>query len=241
MKKRILYSLLIVLSYEIIYSCSKDNSSSDNNNNVVIYKVPVYIAAEYVALAFGNTTGGINYHLENGATFTAKGRNSFDSTINFKDSTLGVKSQYLMDYSFLRPVTSPPKTTLGFSSNGAFATKSMQSQDSHNGNNWSYTTLDQPQYTVKGTGGITGDQYAVPDKVAFTSIIHYTLNNVMMDANTHKAVSGSISITIGGNGPANISYSYSGSLTFLGDRKATLLLGGSTFPVDFDSKATLKK
>jgi hypothetical protein len=236
MKKRILYSLLIVLSYGIIYSCSKDNSSSDNNN-VVVYKVPVYMAAEYVGLAFSNVTGGINFDLENGATFTAKGRNSFDSTINFKDSTLGVKSQYLMDYSFIRPVTSPPKTTLGFSSNGAFATISMQSMDSHNGNNWSYTTLDQPQYTVNGTGTVSGNQYAVPDKVSFSSIIHYTLNNVMMDATTHKAVSGSISITIGGNGPANVSYSYSGSLTFLGDRKATLLLSGSTFPVDFNKKA----
>ncbi len=80
MKKLILISFVIVLSVGL-NSCSKDSSSS---TSIVVYQVPVDIAARYITMAFCSASAGINLHLENAAAFTAKGKNSFDSTFTIK-------------------------------------------------------------------------------------------------------------------------------------------------------------
>ena len=236
MKKRILYTLLIILSYYGINSCSKSDSSTDGGN-VVIYKVPVDMAAEYVGLAFCNDAVGINMHLENAAIFTAKGRSTFDSLFTMKNpiSSADVKYQYNFEYNFQDFTNPPPYKVLGYNGYGSCSSKTMTSQDNQTGNTWAYTTLDQPQFTVNGNGNTGGQQYSISDKVFFNSNIKYTFKDVKMDRVTHLAVGGVATITINGTGPANISFSYTGSLTFTGGRIATLVLGGSTFTVNLQT------
>lgn len=238
--KKLLLFFLGILVFTGFNSCSKDDTSSDNN--VVIYKVPASIAAEYIAMAFCNAAIGVNYHLENTASFTDHGRLSFDSTFTptKMDSAAAVKYLYNVSYSFLRFTTSPPKTVLDYTADGSFASHTLQSQDNQTGNSLTFTNLDQPQFTVNGNGSDGGHQYAVPDKVAFTSMIRYTLKDVIMDATTYLALSGTASITINGDGPANVSYSYSGTLTFTGDRKATLVLGGETYYISLTTGSVSK-
>lgn len=238
MKKLILFCFAIVLSLGL-NSCGKDSSSSDN---IVVYKLPVDIAARYVAMAFCNASAGINLHLENAAAFTAQGIGSFDSTFTLKklDSAAAVKYQYQVIYTLARLTTSPPKVTFDYTANGSFSSDAIQSQDEQSGNNWEFTTLDQSQLTVNGSGTDGGQQYALLEKVLFSSNIIYTFTNVMMDKLTYMAASGTAQISIRGAGPGDVGFSYSGTLTFNGNRKAELILGGSTFSISLSTGSITK-
>ena len=235
MKKLILFCFAIVL-YLGLNSCGKDNSSNDN---IVVYKVPVNIAARYIAMAFCNASAGINLHLENAAAFTAQGHGSFDTSFTLKrlDSAAAVKYQYQVVYTLARLTSSPPVVTFDYTANGSFSSDAIQSQDEQTGINWQFTTLDQGQLTLNGSGTDGGQQYALLEKVFFTSDITYTLQNVMIDKLTCMAASGTGQITIRGSGPAGVAYSYSGTLTFNGNRKAELILGGSTFYISLNTGA----
>ena len=237
MKKRILYSLLIVLSYGIIYSCSKDNSSSDNNN-IVIYKIPVSVTAQYIAYAFCNNAAGINLHLERAASYTTHGRTDFDSSfvMSKKDSY-----QYQVIYNFSRPATIPPKALFDYSAAGTFNGGALTSQDTQYGNGWSITTLDQAQLTVNGNGTDGGQQYSYLEKALFSSQIHYSFVNLKMDTTTFMVTSGSATISINGSGPGGVHFDYPGTLTFMGNRTATLVLAGSTFDISLLTGTMTKK
>ena len=237
MKKLILFWFAIVLSFGL-NSCGKDSSNSD----IIVYKIPVDIAARYVAMAFCNSSAGINLHMENAAAFTAQGYGNFDSTFTLKklDSAATVKYQYHVEYIFTRFNTSPPKVTFDYTAIGSFSSNSIQSQDEQSGNTWAITTLDQPQLTINGSGSDGGQQYVPMEKVLFSSNIIYTFNNVMIDKLTYMAVSGTAQITIKGGGPAGVAYSYSGTLTFNGNRKAELILGGSTYNISLNTGSITK-
>ena len=238
MKKLILFCLAIVLSLGL-NSCGKDSSSNDN---IIVYKIPVGIAARYVAMAFCNASAGINSHLENAAAFTAQGYGSFDSTFTIKklDSAATVKYQYQVGYTFARLTTSPPEVTFDYTAIGSFSSAAIQSQDEQSGNGWGITTLDQSQLTINGSGTDGGQQYAFLEKVSFSSNIIYTFNNVMMDKLTYMAASGTAQINIRGDGPGGVAYSYSGTLTFNGNRQAELILGGSTFYISLSTGSITK-
>jgi len=242
MIKRILYSLLIILTYEIIYSCSKDDTSTDNNN-IVVYKVPVSVTAQYIAYAFCNNAAGINLHLERAASYAARGRTAFDSSFTMKmlDSTAAINYQYSIVYSFSRPATSPPEALFDYTAGGTFNAKSLTAQDEQTGNSWTITTLGETQLTINGTGTDGGKQYSYLDKALFSSEIHFTFVNVMMDTTTYIAKSGSATISINGSGPGGVHFDYSGTLTFLGNRNATLVLAGSTFDISLLTGTMMKK
>jgi hypothetical protein len=225
MKKLILISFVIMLSVGLT-SCSKDSSSS---SNVVIYQVPVDIAGRYITMAFCSASAGINMHLETASAYTAQGKASFDSSFTIKklDSAATVKYQYQVQYTLAR-LTSPSEVSWDYTAGGSFSSSAILSQDEQNGT-WTFTTLDQSQLTVNGQGTDGGTQYAVVDKVQFTSQFSYVFQNVMVDKMTGMVASGTATITINGAGPAAVHFNYSGTLTFLGNRQAVLVLGGSTF------------
>ena len=229
MKKLFLFSLILILLLGM-NSCSKDNTDS---NSYVVYKVPVDLAASYVAMAFCNASLGINIHMENFTGFAALGRSNFDTSYLAKktDSSAAVKYQYQVLYTYTRLTTSPPKVTLDYSADGSFSSSTLQSQDGQASSNWTLTTLDQPLLTLNGSGTDGGRQYSILQNVQFTSDISYTFNNVMMNKLTYEAVSGTATIRIIGSGPANVDFSYTGTLTFSGDRKAVLVLGGSSYNI----------
>jgi hypothetical protein len=225
MKKFILLTFVIVLSVGL-NSCSKESS---NTSNIIVYQVPVDIAARYITMAFCNASAGINLHIENAATFTSLGKGSFDSTFTIKklDSAAAVKYQYQVEYTLARQ-TSPSQVTFDYTAGGSFSSSVLQSADEQDGT-WVFTTLAQSQLTMNGSGTDGGNQNDVVDKVQFTSQFIYTLQNVMIDKTTDMIASGSATITINGAGPADVHFNYSGTLTFSGNRQAVLVLGGSTF------------
>jgi hypothetical protein len=140
-------------------------------------------------------------------------------------------------YTLARLTTSPPEVTFDYTANGSFSSDAFQSQDEQLGNNWVFTTLDQSQLTLNGAGTDGGQQYALLEKVLFSSNIIYTFKNVMIDKLTYMVASGTAPITINGSGPGGVAYNYSGTLTFNGNRKAELILGGSTFYISLNTGA----
>jgi len=104
-----LYWFAIVLSLGL-NSCGKDSSNSD----IIVYKIPVDIAARYVVMAFCNASAGINLHMENAAAFTAQGYGNFDSTFTIKklDSAATVKYQYQVEYVLHALLLLPQKSPL---------------------------------------------------------------------------------------------------------------------------------
>jgi len=238
MKKLILYCFVIILSLGW-NSCGKDSSGGDD---IVVYKIPVDIAARYVAMAFCNASAGINRHLETAAAYAAQGHASFDTSFTLKklDSAAAVKYQYQVVYTLARLATTPPKVTFDYTANGSFSSSAIQSQDEQTGTNWQFTTLDQAMLTLNGSGTDGGQQYALLEKVFFSSDNTYTLKNVMIDKLTGIAASGTAQISIHGSGPAGVAYSYSGTLTFSGNRESVLVLGGSTFYISLISGSIAK-
>jgi hypothetical protein len=226
MKKLILISLVIVLSIGV-NSCGKETSSTTNYN---IYQVPVDIAATYVIMAFSNATTGINYQLEKAVGYTAMGAAAFDSIVTLKktDSAATVKYTYQVISTFAVITSSPLKTSLDYTSNGWFSSATFRSQDQPEGD-WIISVQDASHLGITGTGNDTGAQDDVTENVLFTSQIAYTLQSVLADKMTYMVTSGTAQVTILGNGPGNVSFRYSGTLTFSGNRQAVLVLGGSTY------------
>ena len=82
---------------------------------------------------------------------------------------------------------------------------------------------------ISGTGNDSGAQDDITANIPFTSQVTYTLQNVLADKMTYMVTSGSAQVAINGNGPGNVSFRYTGTLTFSGNRQAVLVLGGSTY------------
>jgi hypothetical protein len=227
MKKLLLIGFLTIL-FLGLNSCGKDSTSGDNNYTV--YKVPVDLVSDYTALAFSNASAGINYHLEKSAGYAARGTISLDSSFLMKkmDSAATVKYSYQVVYNYSIITSSPLKTAFDYTADGSFSSSSIQSQDSQLGD-WNITVQDASHFSLNGTGNDGGTQYAVLDKVVFETRINYTLQNVLVDKMTDMVTSGTAKINITGAGPAGVQFSYSGTLTFTGNRSAVLVLSGSTY------------
>jgi len=238
MKKLLIYCLLIIFTLGF-NSCGKDSSSS---TTVTVYVLPVDIAARYIAMAFCNASEGINLHIEKFGSFSASGRSSFDSSFLAKkmDSSAIVKYQYQVVYSFNRLTTTPPQTTFDYTAGGGFSSDAIVSSDEQTSSNWTISTLDQGQLTLNGSGTDGGQQYASLEKVYFSSDFHYTFQNLKINKLSGLVVSGTATITDSGSGPGGVGYNYSGTITFTGDRKAELVLGGSTFYFSLSSGSVTK-
>jgi hypothetical protein len=226
MKKLLLIAFLTIL-FLGMNSCGKDSTS---DNYYTVYKVPVDLVSKYAALAFCNATTGINYHIEKAAGYAARGIQSLDSSFTLKklDSSATVKYSYQVVYNYAIVTSSPLKTIFDYTADGSFSSSSIQSEDSQLGD-WNITVQDPTHFSLNGTGNNGGTQYAVLDKVVFQSRINYTLQNVLVDKMTDMISSGTAQIIITGAGPAGVQFSYSGTLTFSGNRSAVLVIGGATY------------
>jgi len=239
MRKIIFFCLATFTALSLLTSCKDDTSGGTDVN---IYKVPADIAVRYLALAFSNATTGINFHMENLAKSAAAGSGNFDTTFVLKksDTSAVVKYQYIVDYQYTNLTSQPHSADLEYSANGNFSASNLLSIDRPDGS-WIISGLDQSRMTLTGTGSITGEESAITEKVTFSSMVNYTFHNVMMNKVTFKADTGSATVNIHGSGPGYVDFAYSGTLSFNGNRKATLVLSGTTYDLNLDTGNYSKK
>ena len=191
------------------------------------------MAARYIAMAFSNATSGLNYHFENAARIAATYPGAFDTSYLVKqtDTAKPVVLQYAIEYHYLVSKNLNTAGSFTFTSSGYFHSAYISSNDQQHGA-IQVTGMDQPKLTFNGTGQAGGSEVAQAGTVPFSCTINFTLTNLMMNKLTHLADTGSMAVSISGLGPGGVDFSYSGTMTFQGSRKAALLLGGTAFNVD---------
>ncbi len=221
---------LAAMSVMPFYSCSDSDDSSSNSN---IYVFPADAAATYIAVAFCNNSGGVNFHMEKAANIATRlTSGTFDSvfTVKILDTTATIQYDYDVHYTASYITGTPPKVSFDYTATGAFHSTYMSSNDQQNAQYYiSGINPGDPNPVMNGNGGDGGTQISGSYKVAFTSSFNYTLKDIQFDKQTFWITSGTATIHIDGIGPANIPFSFGGNITFTGDRKATMVLDGKSY------------
>jgi hypothetical protein len=230
MKKAVLFILFSGIASVFFFSCSSDDGGGDNPP---IYIFPTDAAAKYVAVAFCINSGGINLHMENAAQIASLLKSgSFDSSFNLKktDTNLTIRYAYDVTYGASYVAAATPKVIFSYTATGAFNSSAMSSTDQQNGE-YDVTGLDTAavRLAMTGTGGDGGFQQSGYYNVNFSSSFQYTLHNVEFDKQTFQITGGTATLHVDGIGPANIPFSYSGTITFTGNRNASMELGGENY------------
>jgi hypothetical protein len=79
------------------------------------------------------------------------------------------------------------------------------------------------------------------EKKSGSSNIEITLNDVILDKQTHEIISGTASFTLDGTIPDKGAYKYTGVATFQGNDTATLAIGGDNFTLNLETGDVTKK
>ncbi len=241
MKSRFLLTGAIAALILTTTSCSK----SDDGTTVNGVPFPLDVAARYIAYAFSNATCGLNYHMERCAQYSQEGASGIivDTTMVMKrtDSAAPVKYYYTVTYYGSKIGGSAPKFSFNYTAPGSFSGSSMFSEDQQNCN-YSVTGMEPAtQYlTMNGNGHDGGNQLSEFYKINFSTGMTFYLHDVEVDKNTTIIKSGTATIHItctqvGGSGST-----YSGTLTFKGNRQASLLLDTLTYGINLSTGAISK-
>jgi hypothetical protein len=130
----------------------------------------------------------------------------------------------------------PQKFEFDFSGKTSYDAPRISSSDSARGQ-FSITGL-QPsasQYVFDETYTRNGSESSkIGNKNSFTSTIAFQSSNITVDKTTQQILSGTATVTIIGATTNGKSFSYSGTITFLGNKQATLVLGsGNTYSISW--------
>jgi len=227
------FTLLLMAGFSAFFLVSCENN--DDNSDINVYVFPSEAAARYIALAFCSNSGGINFHMENIARISSKMTGPFDSVFTMKrtDSAATIKYDYSVNYTGTYITGTTPKVNFEYVATGSFSSAVMSSNDQQDGP-YTVTGLDTTATNIimNGTGTDVGSQVSPYYNAAFSSSFSYTLHDVLFDKHTYWITAGTASVHISGNGPANIPFSFGGTMTFNGSRKATLVLDNITYSID---------
>lgn len=103
------------------------------------------------------------------------------------------------------------------------------------GENFTLVTPDptnpNANFSLTGTLSSNGTyQFKTGTQRSGTAVFNYTLTSMIVSPATGDIVSGSASFTTSGSGPKGV-WSYQGTITFLGNHKATVVIGSKSYSV----------
>lgn len=227
-RKTILAALMLTAGLSIgLYSCKKDNSSTSDT-------VTEADAVELTTDAVVSSTGGFSVQVNSSATVykssVLKCGVEKDSTIT-KTSVAGATPSYnySLKWAYVLNCSSSALTaTLTGTSN--YNGLSMSSTDNSSGSfALSGLQLSSSAYTLNSTYTRNGSQTSkIGRNYSFTSNLTITSSNIMVDKTTLLILSGSATVAISGTSSGGSSFTYNGTITFLGGNKATLVLNSGT-------------
>lgn len=218
-------------------------------------------AADAVAASFGESSGGFTAQMSDVGTLAKGG--SLTGTIGkgdgahlLRDTTI-VRSKtntilgkiytwnytFKFGYKYVLSDTSEQDTynpllkglKFGYSMHGTYDTPRISSNDSATAV-WTVTGIS-PQaayYVLNGTYYRGGSQTGKVRGRTFSSTINVTLNNLHIDPTSpHTVQSGTATIAFAGSSSTGKSFSHSGTLTFNGNKMATLVTqSGKTYLIN---------
>ncbi len=128
-------------------------------------------------------------------------------------------------------------TSLDFARNtsGEYETLRLASNDNAS-SDWTIGNLISGlNWTLNGTYNRSGSQTSkVRNMNSFTSDLEMTLTSLSVSKNTLEIESGTGTFTLTGNGTDGNSFSFEGSITFLGSGRATVTINGETYEFDLN-------
>jgi midasin (ATPase involved in ribosome maturation) len=219
-----------------LYSCKKDVAATP----VTVTEAD---AAELTTNAVVPTSGGFAVQVNSSVSIYKNVALSCgvkkDSTIS-KSSASGVTPAYSYNLSWNYMLTCagivPSQLTFNFTGSSTYDGPRMSSDDKSTGG-FVLTNL-QPTastYTLSSTYVRNGTQTSkIARKYTFTSNLSITSSNVAVDKTTLKIVSGTAAVTLNGTSSSGKSFSFSGTITFLGNNKANLVLNsGASYAINW--------
>jgi hypothetical protein len=160
-----------------------------------------------------------------------------DTAFSGQNAT-GAAVTYSYSYSASRLLTcsmnEPSAFEFNFSGKAGYSATYIASSDSAGGQ-FSVTGLNPGtgDYVFNASYIRTGTQTSkVRNQLTFTSTIDIQSTNLTVDKSTQQITSGTATVSITGSASNGRSFSYSGTITFLGNKQATLVLGnGNTYTI----------
>ncbi|PUZ21509.1 hypothetical protein GA0116948_110158 [Chitinophaga costaii] len=227
------FAILIFLALMTtgLYSCKKDDAPA--STTTVTEADAVELATDAVVPADGGMVLQVNNSVMIYQTAAIDCGVAKDSAIAGSSASGATPSySYALNWNYLLTCSGvvPSLLTFNFSGESKYDGVHMSSNDSSTGNFvLTGITPTATAYTLNTTYTRNGSQTSkIARNNSFSSKMSIESSNITVDKTSLKILSGEATIAISGSSTSGSSFSYSGTLTFLGNDKATLVLNSGT-------------
>ena len=230
--------LIPALGLTLIFSsCKKDGTTTA--------AVTADEAAEVMVQSIDPASGGLALQTTASTTITLTNSSSVkcgvakDSTISGSGGTATRSYTYNLNWHRLLTCGAgnlPSKLDFTFTGGSTYSGPKMSSDDNSTGA-FSVTGLElaSPEYIVNQTYTRNGTQQSkVRNNRSFTSTVNVATTNVKVNKVSQQITSGTGTIAITGTASTGEAFSFTGTITFLGSKKATIVLStGATYQIQW--------
>lgn len=234
------FFMLLTLAFGFT-SCNKDD-----NDDTSIIATEEAVAVVESALISG--TAGIADEVSDATLvaleYTEKDLNggncgeTFDSTLTRNVNRDRVTASYTSTWLWTvncNNVMIPTSLDFARTTSGEYETRRLNSDDNA-ASEWTIDGLISGDvWTLNGTYNRTGSQTSkVRDMNTFTSELDMNLSALTVNKNTLEIDGGTGTFTLVGNNTNGNSFSFEGSISFLGNGMATVTINGETYEIDLN-------
>lgn len=221
-----------------VTACKKGSNSSTSAT------VTEADAVQLTSDAIEPTTGGMTIQANSSVKIYADASTKLSCGVS-KDTTITGASvagaipsySFLLSWNYkLNCDTNPQQFTFNFTGSSSYSGLLMTSNDSSTGTFLVSTTPSAANYTVNTSYERKGTQTSkVGQKKSFNSDLKITSTNVLISKTTNEIVSGTGTVSITGTTTSGKSFSFGGTITFNGNKQATVVLNsGVTYPIQWN-------
>lgn len=238
MKRQYMWILIAGLSAVLIAGCKKDDGAVGTGDAVVLTNDD---AADAFASTLGGSqsTAGLTAQLEEAATIAGGGSlGKVDATAGTMWDTTITRIRvgtYSYSYSFKYSITlaNANRLDFGYTMKGTYDTPRLSSNDSASASFQVSNLLTGTAYSVTGIYNRYGTQASkIRNKTSFTSTITVSTTALLIDKSTKRVSGGSAAVIIYGKSSTGNIYSFNGTVTFLGNQQATLVIGSKAYTIN---------
>jgi hypothetical protein len=223
-----------LIALTVISACKKDSNTTSTSATVTEAD-----AAELTTDAVTPSTGGFDAQVSTSvsiyttASVTMSCGDKKDTTISYSSPTSVVPYYaYSLGWNYQLNCDGavPNSFVFGFTGSSSYTGALMQSADNSTGSlTLTGLQLTSSNYTLNTSYERSGKQTSkVGNQKTFTSDYKMTSTNILISKSSQQIVSGTATVTITGMSSTGSSFSFGGTITFLGNKKATLVLNSGT-------------
>jgi hypothetical protein len=238
MKLTYTWLVLAGLATMLVTGCKKDDGAVGNDDAIVLTNDD---AADAIAstLGGGQATSGLTAQLEEAATIAGGGSlgkvDAATSTLWDTTITRTRTGTYSYNYTFKYSVTlaNANRLDFGYSMKGVYDIPRMSSNDSATATFQVSNLLAGSSYMITGIYNRYGSQTSkIRNKASWNSTITFSTTSLLIDKATRRVSGGTAALTMYGKSSTGNIYSFSATVTFLGNQQATLVVGGKTYTLN---------